>query len=221
VLCNDDTSDFRQHNEANEITARTLGRNARIIEHDAAGNLHLLQDETGTTGKKFIYDYRNRLIEVYTTTDITAGEPVWQRTISYYYDALNRRVEKDLDTGTDLLYIYDGLTGVLAGVKALSRSHVSEDMGSISSIFGASPAKPYQPTIRRSKAQHQRSIADGEKSQSPRLDPACDSISPYRTFRVAPVCGPGLPAAEQHKDSRHRYSSRQRERECVCCDDEA
>ena len=28
--------------------------------------------------------------------------------VEYYYDGMNRRVKKDLATGTDVLYLYDG-----------------------------------------------------------------------------------------------------------------
>jgi len=102
--------EYRHHNVANEILARDYDCQLKAIEYDAAGNLIKFDRDTSAGTQRLVldYDYRNRLIEVYTTTDITAGEPVWQRTVSYYYDALNRRVEKDLDTGTDLLYIYDG-----------------------------------------------------------------------------------------------------------------
>ena len=61
---NTGTLDERNHNAVNEIDSREVSSSSRIIEHDAAGNLHLLQDESGTTGKKFTHDFRNRLIEV-------------------------------------------------------------------------------------------------------------------------------------------------------------
>jgi len=77
------TTDARTHNSANEITARTLGGNGRLITPDVAGNLWTLQDETGTTGWRYTYDYRNRLVKVQYTTDITAGNPSWTTKATY------------------------------------------------------------------------------------------------------------------------------------------
>jgi len=104
------TTDARTHDLANEITARTTGGNSRIISYDVAGNLHTLQDETGNTGWRYTYDYRNRLIKVESTEDIT-GDPElvdWDPVATYAYDALNRRVKKHLTSGNDIMYTYDG-----------------------------------------------------------------------------------------------------------------
>ena len=107
----DGTTDARTHNAANEITARTFAGNSRIISYDDAGNLLTLQDNTGDTGWRYTYDHRNRLVKVEDTTDIDPeppAEPNWNVKATYVYDGLNRRVKKDLDSGTDILYIYDG-----------------------------------------------------------------------------------------------------------------
>jgi len=42
------------------------------------------------------------------TANIDATPPNWNEKAAYVYDGLNRRVKKDLDSGTDILYIYDG-----------------------------------------------------------------------------------------------------------------
>ena len=44
---------------------------------------------------KFVYDYRNRLIQVKTQADANIAK--------YHYDGLNRRVQKDLESGTDVV----------------------------------------------------------------------------------------------------------------------
>ena len=104
------TTDARTHNTANEVASRTLGGNSRVVSHDVAGNLCTLQDETGTTGWRYTYDYRNRLIEVESTDDITVDPELvdWDPVATYAYDALNRRVKKDLTSGNDIMYTYDG-----------------------------------------------------------------------------------------------------------------
>jgi len=99
------------HDAANEITARTVAGNSRLISYDDAGNLLTLQDNSGTTGWRYTYDHRNRLVKVEDTTDIDPeppAEPNWNEKAAYVYDGLNRRVKKDIDTGADILYIYDG-----------------------------------------------------------------------------------------------------------------
>ena len=59
------TTDARTHNTANEITARTVG-SSRVISYDDAGNLLTVQDNSGTTGWRYTYDHRNRLVSLKT-----------------------------------------------------------------------------------------------------------------------------------------------------------
>jgi len=73
---------------------------AYVPGYDNAGNLTDMPTTDSSPNHEFIYDYRNRLIEVQDQNQSTIVE--------YYYDGLNRRVKKDLDTGTDILYLYDG-----------------------------------------------------------------------------------------------------------------
>ena len=98
----------RTHNAANEVTARTFAGNTRIISYDDAGNLLTLQANSGTNGWRYTYDHRNRLVKLEDTSNIEATPPNWNLKATYVYDGLNRRVKKDLDSGTDILYIYDG-----------------------------------------------------------------------------------------------------------------
>ena len=49
----------------------------------------------------YTYDYRNRLIQV---DNVASGSAI----VNYLYDGNNRRVKKDLETGTDVVYTYDG-----------------------------------------------------------------------------------------------------------------
>ena len=95
-------ADIRQHNTTNEIAAvgdeRTYGGTAREVAYDDAGNLITLVENDGSETWTFTYDYRNRVV---TASDGTT-------TTTYYYDAGNRRVKKDLETGTDVMYSYDG-----------------------------------------------------------------------------------------------------------------
>jgi len=79
-----------------------------VTSYDDAGNLLTVQDNSGTTGWRYTYDHRNRLVTVEDTSNIEATPPNWNEKAAYVYDGLNRRVKKDLDTGTDILYIYDG-----------------------------------------------------------------------------------------------------------------
>ena len=105
------TADLRQHNEVNEISLpaggygqiRTYGGYPREITHDAAGNVATRQTEDGTTTWRYTYDYRNRLIMAESKT---TGS--YATVVQYLYDGNNRRVKKDLTTGTDVVYIYDG-----------------------------------------------------------------------------------------------------------------
>ena len=106
---NNGTTDARTHNPANEIDSRTVGGGGKAISYDDAGNLATVRESTGTAAWKYTYDYRNRLIKVETTTDITATPPIiWSTVAAYTYDAQNRRVKKYLTGGTDTIYLYDG-----------------------------------------------------------------------------------------------------------------
>ena len=110
-------SDARNHFSVNEID--TIDPEGAIgsfdVIHDDAGNLRILPDRTDPTNKadKYVYDYRNRLIEVWHTTQYNVNDPEsssWGNDpiVRYYYDGLNRRVKKDLNSGTDVVYLYDG-----------------------------------------------------------------------------------------------------------------
>ena len=64
--------------------------------------------------------FSNRLITV--TTDGT-------KTADYFYDALNRRIKKDLTSGDDVIYLYDGWRCIEeleedGGVWTTARQHV-------------------------------------------------------------------------------------------------
>jgi len=90
---NASTADARTHNLANEITGRTVAGNSRVISYDDAGNLLTLQDNSGTTGWRYTYDHRNRLVKVQDTADIDPeppAEPNWNVKATYVYDGLNR-----------------------------------------------------------------------------------------------------------------------------------
>jgi len=64
------------------------------------------QDQgTGTIVQR---DYRNRLVKVEHSDDYGEETPTWSTVVEYYYDGLNRRVKKDLATGADVVYLYDG-----------------------------------------------------------------------------------------------------------------
>jgi RHS repeat-associated protein len=75
-----------------------------------SGNLYILPDRTDPTNKadRYTYDYRNRLIKVEHTDNYGATPPTWSTLVTYYYDGLNRRVKKDLTSGTDVIYLNDG-----------------------------------------------------------------------------------------------------------------
>ena len=84
------TADARTHNAANEIATRTFAGNTRIISYDDAGNLLTVQDNSGTTGWRYTYDHRNRLVKVEDTSNIEATPPNWNENAAYVYDGLNR-----------------------------------------------------------------------------------------------------------------------------------
>jgi len=95
----------RTHNTVNEITQIDPlnippDPDAYNPVHDDAGNLTSVPSTDGSPNHKFVYDYRNRLTQVKTQADANIAR--------YYYDGFNRRVMKDLDSGTDILYLYDG-----------------------------------------------------------------------------------------------------------------
>jgi len=105
-------SDERTHNSVNEVT--TIDPEGAVgsfnVTHDDAGNLSILPDRANptTTADCFTYDYRNRLIKVEHTTTYDQQPPTWNTVVQYFYDGLNRRVKKDLTSGTDVIYLYDG-----------------------------------------------------------------------------------------------------------------
>ena len=69
-----------------------------------------LQANDATDGWRYTYDYRNRLIKIESTDDITDDPVDWEEdpVALYYYDGLNRRIKKDLTNGNDVVYLYDG-----------------------------------------------------------------------------------------------------------------
>jgi len=52
--------------------------------------------------------FRNKLVKVEHTNNYGDTPPTWSIVVEYYYDGLNRRVKKDLASGTDVMYLYDG-----------------------------------------------------------------------------------------------------------------
>ena len=97
----------RDHDNMNQITRvepleTTPG--PYVPSYDNAGNLTDLPANDGSPDHKFVYDFRNRLIEVQNQDASVITH--------YYYDALNRLVmkKKDLnnDDATDRIYLYDG-----------------------------------------------------------------------------------------------------------------
>jgi len=81
----------------------------------AARNIRILPDRTDPTNKadKYVYDYRNRLIEIWHTTQYNVNTPESSAcgddpAVSYFYDGLNRLVKKHLTSGTDTINLYDG-----------------------------------------------------------------------------------------------------------------
>jgi len=94
---------FNTTNEMTDINPSAINGGdpaAYVPGYDAAGNLTDMPTTDGSPGHEFVYDYRNRIIEVQDQNQSTV--------MKYCYDGLNRRVKKDLDSGTDILYIYDG-----------------------------------------------------------------------------------------------------------------
>jgi len=94
---NDGTADARTHNTANEIEFRWYGGQARVITYDEAGNVATLQVNDATDGWRYTYDYRNRLIKIESTEDITENPIDWEEApiALYSYDGLNRRIKKE------------------------------------------------------------------------------------------------------------------------------
>ena len=59
----ENSAETRTDNSTNELTARTIGQNPQInLTYDAGGNL--TQDGNSNGDHQYVYDYRNRLIEV-------------------------------------------------------------------------------------------------------------------------------------------------------------
>ena len=75
------------HNDVNELTDRTIGESEIDLTYDDAGNL--IQDGDADGDHKYVYDFRNRLIEVEEYQTDT-----WNAVAEYKYDALGRRVLK-------------------------------------------------------------------------------------------------------------------------------
>jgi len=99
------TADARTHNVANEILSRDVDCVLKAVEYDAAGNLVKLDrdvDPQTTERLQFAYDYRNRLIRV---EELNGALLTWDTRAEYFYDALNRRVKKNLTSTTDTVYL--------------------------------------------------------------------------------------------------------------------
>jgi len=100
---NDGTTETRTHNTVNELTARTVGQAPQIsLTYDDAGEpegrtgpmvasaplaSHLSQDGSADGDHQYVWDYRNRLIEVKEYQTDT-----WNTTAEYRYDARDRRI---------------------------------------------------------------------------------------------------------------------------------
>ena len=84
----DSVTEARTHNAVNELTARTVGQDPQIsLTYDDAGNL--VQDGSAEGDHQYVWDYRNRLIEV---KERQSGN--WVTVGEYRYDARTRRVLK-------------------------------------------------------------------------------------------------------------------------------
>jgi RHS repeat-associated protein len=92
----DGTTETRVHNSVNELTSRTIGQDPVIsLTYDDAGNL--IQDGSADGDHKYVWDYRNRLLEVEERQSGT-----WNTVGEYRYDAHNRRVLKVVTNSGDL-----------------------------------------------------------------------------------------------------------------------
>ena len=93
-------SQIRTHDEANEITdiAKISGSVTWTDPiHDDAGNMTNIPKPTGLNGAhSAVYDAWHRLVS------LDSGY-----TVNYAYDGLNRRISKDLYSGTDQHYFYN------------------------------------------------------------------------------------------------------------------
>ena len=69
----------------------------------AAGNVAACQSNDGSTTYRCSYDYKNRLTLV---ENKTTGQ--YAQVVTCLHDGNNRKVKKDLASGTDVVYIYDG-----------------------------------------------------------------------------------------------------------------
>ncbi len=84
----DSVTEARTHNAVNELTARTVGQDPQVsLTYDDAGNL--TQDGSAEGDHQYVWDYRNRLIEV---KEKQSGN--WNIVGEYKYDAGTRRVLK-------------------------------------------------------------------------------------------------------------------------------
>ncbi|NLX59045.1 MAG: RHS repeat-associated core domain-containing protein, partial [Phycisphaerae bacterium] len=101
----DSVTESRVHNSVNELTARTVGQDPQIsLTYDDAGNL--TQDGSADGDHQYVWDYRNRLIEVKEYQTDT-----WNTTAEYKYDARNRRILKVVTNKGD----FNGTTRFLWG----------------------------------------------------------------------------------------------------------
>jgi len=81
-------TETRVHNAVNELTARTVGQDPQIsLTYDDAANL--TQDGSADGDHQYVWDYRNRLIEV---KEKQSGN--WNTIAECKYDARTRRVLK-------------------------------------------------------------------------------------------------------------------------------
>jgi len=101
---NDGTVVTSTINAANELQTRTTGGGSVLDPvWDDNGNLTETDENSEGTAadeRKYVYDYHNRLIKVTDRSDTTLAE--------YVYDGMGRRVKKDLPSGTDVRYLYNG-----------------------------------------------------------------------------------------------------------------
>ena len=91
----DGTQEDRTHNSANELTQRDIGQTSISLTYDDAGNL--IQDGDADGDHKYVWDYRNRLIEA---KEKQSGS--WNTIGQYKYDAVNRRILKVVTNKGDL-----------------------------------------------------------------------------------------------------------------------
>ena len=91
----DGATETRSHNSVNELTDRTPSGGSQIdLSYDDAGNL--AQEGSSDGDYKYVYDYKNRIVEVKENQSGT-----WTTVAEYDYDAKGRRIVKDVsNSGT-------------------------------------------------------------------------------------------------------------------------